>query len=167
MVKIAEHPTRMTDLDTLLENLRRRNPHTRITTPRRLVLEALLDDAAGHHTCETIAEAVAAHGVVLDQSTVYRILQWLKEAGAVSQTDLGTGSDVYSLAVSPAHHHLVCLHCGAVFDLDDAVLAGLRRTIRLAYRFTPRIEHFAIFGVCQTCQSHEQADEERLDNELA
>ena len=150
-------------IDRLIEDLRQRNPTARITTQRRLVLEALLTDASGHHTCEDIAAAVRERGVLLDQSTVYRILQWLKTVGVVAQTDLGTGSDVYSLVGGPPHHHLVCLQCGSVTDLDDAVFAGLRRTLRLAYRFTPRIEHFAIFGTCQACQPH---DDEPLDDEV-
>lgn len=154
-------------LDLLLDDVRRRSPDTRITTQRRLVLEALLDDAAGHHTVEDIAATMAARGVVLDPSTIYRILQWLKDVGAVSQTDLGAGSDVYSLVMgAPPHHHLVCLHCGAVIDLDDAVFAGLRRTLQLVYHFNPRIEHFAIFGACQACQPPHQVDFDESDRSL-
>lgn len=143
----------MRGIDALVDVVRRRAPHTRLTVQRRLVLEALLEDAAGHHTCEQVEDAASARGVALDQSTVYRILQWLKDMGVVAQTDLGTGSDVYSLVVSPPHHHLVCLHCGAIMDLDDAVFAGVRRTVQILYHFTPRIEHFAIFGACQACRS--------------
>ncbi|MCZ7542627.1 MAG: transcriptional repressor [Anaerolineae bacterium] len=157
----------MSDLDRLLDELRQRRPSTRITTQRRLVLEALMADPARHHTCEDVAAAVAQHGVKLDQSTVYRILQWLKNAGVVSQTDLGSGSDVYALAGHPPHHHLVCLHCGAIIDVDDAIFAGLRRTLQLAYRFEPRIEHFAIFGMCQACQEHPRTEDDTFEDEMA
>jgi Fur family ferric uptake transcriptional regulator len=148
----------MTDFDTLLASLRRDNPDARITAPRRLVLEVLLTDRGGHYTCEGVAQAVAARGIVLDQSTVYRILQWLKDVGVVSQTDLGTGSDVYTLVTGPMHHHLVCLHCGAIIDLDDALFDCLRETLAQQYHFRPRIEHFAIFGTCEACQMHQRTE---------
>ncbi len=141
----------MNTLDTLLAELRRRKPHARITAQRRLVLEALLTHTGEHLTCEDVAQAVAVRGVVLDQSTVYRILQWLKEIGMVSQTDLGLGSDVYCLLNGPMHHHLICLACGSITDIDDTLFSGMRRTLRLAYHFAPRIEHFAIFGFCHKC----------------
>lgn len=151
----------MMDLDTLLAQLRRRNPKARITAQRRLVLDVLLSDVKGHHTCEDVTRLVQTRGVTLDQSTVYRILQWLKECSVVAQTDLGTGSDVYCLIADELHHHLVCLDCGAIIDVDDAIFASLRRTLRLAYRFNPRIEHFAIFGLCERCRPHD--DEEESD----
>ncbi|MBN1285726.1 MAG: transcriptional repressor [Anaerolineae bacterium] len=153
----------MIDLDTLLADLRRRNPSARITAQRRLVLEALLSDIKGHHTCEDVTRMVQARGVTLDQSTVYRILQWLKAYGVVSQTDLGMGSDVYCLVAGEPHHHLICLACGAIIDVDDTIFASLRRTLKLAYRFDPRIEHFAIFGTCEKCKPHDDEDEHLND----
>jgi Fur family ferric uptake transcriptional regulator len=148
----------MTNKDEFLAELRVRMPNARITAQRRLVIDVMLADPNGHYTCEDVAKAVAARGVKLDLSTVYRILQWLKGAGVVSQTDLGLGSDVYSLVTSRTHHHLVCLECGQITDIDDSIFAGLRRALQLAYHFTPRIEHFAIFGYCHDCMPFEAED---------
>jgi Fur family ferric uptake transcriptional regulator len=147
----------MTSLEALLADLRRRDPHVRITAQRRLVLEALLAEASGHHTCEDVARAVAVRGIVLDQSTVYRILQWLKDIGIVAQTDLGTGSDVYSLVLGRPHHHLVCLECGAITDIDDSLFDTVREKLKRVHSFHPRIEHSAIYGTCGACWSRKHS----------
>jgi len=82
--------------------------------------------------------------------TIYRILQWLKDLRLVSQTDMGAGGMVYQLLSHP-HHHLICLTCGAVTDVDDAYLDDLRRKLGEAYGFTARIDHMAIYGQCHEC----------------
>jgi Fur family ferric uptake transcriptional regulator len=83
---------------------------------------------------------------------VYRILQWLKDLGIISQTDLGARGMVYELIDETPHHHLVCLNCGAVIGLDDSFTEDLRRRLRVEYSFEPRVDHLAIFGWCRHCQ---------------
>jgi Fur family ferric uptake transcriptional regulator len=156
----------VSDIDTLVGALLRRTPHVRLTAKRRLVLEVLFEDVNGHYTCSQVVDAVSARGMALGQSTVYRILQWLKNKGVVAQTDLGTGSDVYSLVFNPPHHHLVCLYCGAIADLDDAAFVEVRRAVRSMYHFTPRIEHCAIFGACQACRLKHVGGDVPFDDEV-
>ncbi|MGQ9887144.1 MAG: transcriptional repressor [Aggregatilineales bacterium] len=71
--------------------------------------------------------------------------------GIVSQTDIGAAGVVYELVTQPCHHHLVCLNCGALIDLDDAYFAPLCAGLRRDYSFVARIEHMAIFGLCAAC----------------
>ena len=140
-------------LPALIERLREHG--YRITTQRRLVLETLLEpgrETHQHHfSCEDVTQRLVARGIDLDAATVYRILQWLKEADVVAQTDLGEGHDVYSLLSDTPHHHLICLRCGAVIEAGDAPFEPLRESLRAQYGFVARIEHFAIFGLCPAC----------------
>jgi Fur family ferric uptake transcriptional regulator len=144
--------TQHATLAALIERLREHG--YRITTQRRLVLETLLEsnrEAHHHFSCEDVTQRLVARGIDLDTATVYRILQWLKEADVVAQTDLGQGHDVYSLLGDIPHHHLICLHCGAVIEADDDPFEPLRESLRERYGFQARIEHFAIFGLCADC----------------
>ena len=139
-------------LASLIERLRTQG--YRITTQRRLVLEVLLEagcEAHCHFSHEDVTQRLEARGIDLDATTVYRILQWLKAAGIVAQTDLGEGHDVYSLLGEVPHHHLICLNCGAVIDAGDEPFEPLRAALEAQYGFQARIEHFAIFGLCADC----------------
>lgn len=124
----------------------------RLTLPRRLVIAALCQQP-GHATVADLqARILAAEGGHdLPAPTVYRALQWLKGLGIVSQTDIGAAGVVYELVTQPCHHHLVCLNCGALVDLDDAYFAPLRASLRCDYGFAARIEHMAVFGLCAAC----------------
>lgn len=149
----------MSRLGMVLEQLRARGE--RLTVQRRLVLEALCS-RADHMTIGDIRRyAREKHrGDDLPEPTVYRILQWLKDLRLVSQTDMGEAGTVYELIDNPPHHHLICLSCGAVIDLDDRYFDALRGQLRDAYGFAARIDHMAVYGLCRDCQA-KRADASR------
>jgi Fur family ferric uptake transcriptional regulator len=119
--------------------------------PRLAVIQALCE-LEGHQTTQSIQQYLESQCIPVPEPTVYRVLQWLKDLALVSQTDLGQSGTIYELLSTPPHHHLVCLACGHVQNLDDTAMATLGTHLRDAYGFEPRIDHMAIFGLCQTCQ---------------
>ena len=123
----------------------------RITMSRLAVIQALCE-LGGHQTTQSIQQYLETQGIPVPEPTVYRVLQWLKDLAFVSQTDLGQSGTTYELLSTPPHHHLVCLACGHVQNLDDAAMVPLRTHLQETYGFEPRIDHMAIFGLCQTCQ---------------
>ena len=122
----------------------------RVTMPRRAVIEALCQ-LGGHQTMQAIQSHLAGQGMMMPESTVYRVLQWLKDLTIVAQTDLGKSGITYELVSTPPHHHLVCLVCGRIQDIDDSIMESVRRELRERYTFEPRIDHMAFFGICQKC----------------
>lgn len=125
----------------------------RLTLPRQAVVEALcaLD---GHQTMQAVQSYLAEQGMVIPEPTVYRILQWLKDLGIVAQTDLGQSGITYELVSTPPHHHLVCLTCGNLQNIEDAVMQPLRDVLVNQHGFLPRIDHMAFFGICDTCRTN-------------
>ena len=145
----------MISMDDIVARLRAQGE--RLTIQRRMVIEVLC--AQGDHLAvQDIQARLDDRGTDLNETTVYRILQWLKAIGVVSQTDLGQRGIVYQIIGTHLHHHLVCLNCGHVIDMDDGVIDALRGRLRQEFDFEPRIDHMAIFGTCQDCQSPESED---------
>lgn len=132
----------------------------RITVQRRLIIEALCA-ADGHVSISAIQRWLAAHRpeYELQDATIYRILQRLKDLELVAQTDMGSAGIVYELLGQPYHHHLICLHCGRVTDLADGYLAPLRQALTADFGFQARIDHMAIYGLCADCASAEELPE--------
>jgi Fur family ferric uptake transcriptional regulator len=124
----------------------------RLTLSRRLVIAALCQQP-GHVSVSDVQARIAAGGHDLPAPTIYRVLQWLKEVRVVSQTDIGAAGVVYELVTQPCHHHLICLGCGAVIDLDDSYFAPLRASLCRDFGFAARVEHMAIFGLCPACET--------------
>jgi Fur family transcriptional regulator, ferric uptake regulator len=148
---MPDHPTTL--YDRLIQELRARG--FRITTPRCWTLR-VLSEQSGHMTSDQVYQRLREHDIQVDEATVYRTLQWLADNRIVTRTNLGLGADVFSLYDEP-HHHLICLNCRATIEIDDSIFVDLRAHLRNAHGFTPQMDHFAIFGMCQQCQAQDQA----------
>ncbi len=140
------------DIDELQEALRRSGQ--RLTPQRMMVLSALAEQD-GHVTAETILELVKPDYPYINLSTVYRTLDLLVELGLVAETDLGSGVRQFEILGSHPHHHLICQRCGETIEIGDETLQPLRERIQTLYDFEPRMDHFAIFGVCRHCREQE------------
>ena len=125
----------------------------RLTVQRRFVIEALCS-SRGHLTIGAIRQyaQVIYPASLLQESTIYRILQRLKDLRMVSETDMGQDGVVYEL-LTPPHHHLVCLACGTMTDLDDGYFTALRERLLAECGFEAPLDHLAIYGLCQKCKA--------------
>ena len=124
-------------------------------TVQRLKVAAALRHASGHRTAEEIHALVRERDPGLDVplSTVYRALSTLKELRLVSEV-ASAGRAAYEWVNSQEpHHHLLCVACGAEFDLDHALLERLARAIERQTGFEPHLDHLAIAGRCASCRT--------------
>ena len=140
---------------------RLRSAGDRMTTPRRLLVRCLFE-ASGHRTAEELAAEIQTHAPDVSISTVYRNLEELERLGVVVHLHLGHGPATYHLATE-AHGHLVCRKCEIQVEIADGFFADLRRRAIADFGFAIDPRHFAVIGLCATCQ----ADAEDLGDSTA
>jgi len=140
-------PGAATTLDEALEIVRRQGG--RVTSSRRLLLEALFDNRE-HRTAEELAIEVQSHAPDVHLSTIYRNLEELERLGVVVHAHLGHGPATYHLVTS-GHGHFVCEACGAMFEVPERLFSGLARTASASYGFVIDPHHFAVLGRCERC----------------
>ena len=121
----------------------------RLTTPRRLVLQALF--AAGDLVSAERIAAGTDTGVALELSSVYRNLERLEELGVVQHIHIGHGPSVYGLLAQGEREYLVCEVCGRVTSADVEQLDRVRAVIRKQFGYEARFTHFPIHGRCSDC----------------
>jgi Fur family transcriptional regulator, ferric uptake regulator len=126
-------------------------------TPQRLLVLEIMEASQGHLTADQVLDRLKESYPSINLATVYRSLQWLKEAGRLVETDLGEGRRVFSYLSTHRHHHLICLNCGAIREIPDNILDPVREQIRASYGFEPRMDHFALYGVCSECQAKQSS----------
>ena len=132
---------------------RLRQAEQRYTRNRREIVSALA--ATGRPL--SIPELLDAQDG-LPQSSAYRNLALLEEAGVVRRV-LGGGEFArYELAedLTEHHHHLICSACGTVEDvtLPAAVEAEVERALKRAARrsrFTGAYHQLDLVGLCANC----------------
>jgi Fe2+ or Zn2+ uptake regulation protein len=122
---------------------------TRLTFQRRMILEQI-EARHDHVTAEMVYEQLKPGMPELSLSTVYRNLKTLADEGKVSVSDLGTGL-VYEAVARVPHHHLVCLRCSRVQNLDHAVVQPFFASVE-AGGFRVATTHLILYGYCDQCQ---------------
>ena len=113
------------DIDQQVER-RLREHDIRYTSGRRTVVAAL-DGADGPRSAAELSDDLDG---IVPLSSLYRSLAVLEEAGVVVPHHGTKGLTRYELAewLSGHHHHLVCIGCGSVDDVD--VPAQHEETVR-------------------------------------
>ena len=94
-----------------------------LTVQRRAVLEALMR-RHDHPTADALFADVSARLPGISRPTVYRTLDALVEIG-IARKVCHPGAAARFEVQSHRHHHLVCLGCGRMVDLEDPRLDNL------------------------------------------
>lgn len=141
----TEHSHSLEDVDALLveHGLRR--------TPQRQATLAAIVASDGHATAEEIVQRVRRKLPTVSPSTIYRTLSSLEDVGVVCHAHLGHTASVYHLGTSGLHQHLVCESCGAIQEVEDAIVAPFSKALTKRYGFTADFTHFAVLGECSNC----------------
>jgi Fur family ferric uptake transcriptional regulator len=124
-----------------------RDSGLRLSTARRLVLDALFD-AEGPVTAAHLSRTLS-----LDESSVYRNLELLEDRGVVRHLHLGHSPGLYVLASENDVEYLYCERCAKVTAVTPDRLDPVREQVRREFGYTPRFTHFAIVGLCLDCSS--------------
>lgn len=136
---------------TVSDRLARREQ--RYTSGRRTIVEALTAAQA-----PVTLPALLAATPSLAQSSAYRNLAILEEAGVVRRLVHGGEHAHYELAedLLGHHHHLICTECGSVRDVT--LDTRLERTLDAAFERVADVEGFRperhaidIYGACAAC----------------
>jgi len=141
-------PVVVTDLDEAVEAVRRVG--LRLTSARRLVLEALLA-TGGPISAEEIAGGLGGRMTQSDIASVYRNLETLGELGLVRHFHAGHGPGRYVLEGAGDREYLSCESCGVLESVDPSSLDGARDVVRELSGFEARFSHFPIVGLCKRC----------------
>jgi Fur family ferric uptake transcriptional regulator len=126
----------------------------RYTKGRRIVIAALASADGPRSAAELHSEL----GPKVPLSSLYRSLAVLEEAGVVVPHFGTKGLTRYELAewLAGHHHHVICVVCGAVEDIDipsshEAQIRHLVTEIAALIEFTPLDHTLEIEGRCAKC----------------
>ena len=117
-------------------------------------LGALYDALAAsrdHPTAEQLFQRVRRVLPQISLGTIYRNLDKLREHGRLRVVRLAGGEARYD-AMTAAHDHFVCDHCGDVVDLPRCGLTPSAAALR-ADGYEVHWHTTALYGVCKRCTS--------------
>ncbi len=141
-------PVVVSDLDEAIAVVRASG--LRLTSARRLVLEALLS-ARAPISAEEIADGLGGRMTQSDIASVYRNLETLGSLGLVRHFHAGHGPGRYVLEGFGDREYLACESCGTLESVEPAALDNVRDAVRDLSGFEARFSHFPIVGLCARC----------------
>jgi Fe2+ or Zn2+ uptake regulation protein len=138
---------------TKMEELERRCRERRLplTVQRRVVYQKLLG-REDHPTVDQLLAATRESIPGISRATVYRVLETLVEMDLARRV-AHAGPAARFDGNLKHHHHLVCVNCGSMTDVEDA---GLRLRIPAGLSGGDfRITDYAVSlqGVCASCRA--------------
>ena len=122
---------------------------------RTSALSTLLAQMADDHRPKTLAEIARFPGLEgRDQTTIYRIIGRLEDAGVVRRLGLQGRRNHYELII-PSHHHdyLVCRDCGKVEEAPtDHRLKDMEEEVMEASGWGKVAHELEFHGQCPECK---------------
>ena len=123
-----------------------------ITIQRRIIAEEFFR-LPGHHSLEEFYKQVELRDPGIGQTTVYRTLKLLCEAGLANEIQFSDNITRYEKAEPNKHHdHMICLECGKIIEITDSRIENLQKEIACQNGFNLLGHSHNLYGICRDCQ---------------
>lgn len=124
------------------------------TAQRRLIVDVFFATPC-HLGLEELYTASRARDTRIGQTTVYRTLKLLCEAGLAKEMHFGDGITRYEPIRDDSHHdHLICTQCGKNIEVVDPAIEQRQIDLAKAHGFELTSHRMYLYGLCDMCRGH-------------
>ncbi|MFD2729471.1 ferric iron uptake transcriptional regulator [Enterococcus camelliae] len=127
----------------------------KLTPQREATVLVLLENEKEHLSAEEIYFFVKKKSPEIGLATVYRTLEILTELNVVNKVSFNDGVARYDLRKEGAkhfHHHLLCLECGNIEEIEEDLLGEVEEVVEQRYQFQVKDHRLTFHGICHQCQ---------------
>ena len=122
------------------------------TSQRDLILDIFLRTEK-HLSSEDLYLLAREQDPNIGQTTVYRTLKLLSEAGLAREVRFGDGRTHYEHNYKHQHHdHMICSQCGRIIEFFSAELEAIQDAMAAKHRFEVTQHLLRIIGICAECR---------------
>jgi len=126
----------------------------KLTPQRQAVLDIIVKHDGEHLSPEEIYDLVKETQPEIGLATVYRTLLLLDDMGLVYKLNLDDGLTRYELnnqKEDHRHHHLICMGCKKIFEVQEDLLDNLEEQILRKNKFKVVDHKVKFYGYCEDC----------------
>ncbi|MGX7013665.1 ferric iron uptake transcriptional regulator [Vagococcus silagei] len=128
----------------------------KLTPQRESTVLVLLENEKDHLSAEEIYMLVKLKTPEIGLATVYRTLEMLTDLKILDKVSFNDGLARYDMRKEGAkhfHHHLLCLECGSIEEIEDDLLGEVEVIVEHDFHFKVKDHRLTFHGVCQKCQN--------------
>lgn len=136
----------------------------KLTPQREATVRVLLEHEDDHLSAEDVFLLVKEKSPEIGLATVYRTLELLAELKIVDKINFGDGVSRFDLRKEGAdhfHHHLVCMECGAVDEIEEDLLGDVEEIVERDWHFKIKDHRLTFHGICHRCQNKTEDERKR------
>lgn len=127
-----------------------REHHGRLTPQRQYIVREFLA-LSGHYGIQDLHDHLRKKGKTINQSTIFRTLKLLVQAGIAVERQFGNGHTIYE--INAAHHdHMICLACHKIVEFESDLLEKVQGKVIKKFGFEMAYHKHEIYGYCQSCR---------------
>ncbi|MET3682393.1 Fur family ferric uptake transcriptional regulator [Alkalibacillus flavidus] len=150
-------------MEDRIENIKKQlhSQSYKLTPQREATVRVLLEHEEDHLSAEDVYLLVKDKAPEIGLATVYRTLELLTELKVVDKINFGDGVSRYDLRKEGAehfHHHLVCVECGSVTEIEEDLLGDVEDVVESKFEFAVRDHRLTFHGVCKNCQNKDDTN---------
>lgn len=122
---------------------------------QRASIKEYLTNTHEHPTADTVYLYMREKFPHISLGTVYRNLNLLADMGEIIKITTPDGGDRFDGHTEP-HYHVVCSHCGKVFDLmlDESHIHEINRLASEKFDGTITSHSILFNGICAGCEKN-------------
>jgi len=136
------------------------------TSQRELILDVFLRTEE-HLSNEDLYQLVKKEDPTVGQTTVYRTLKILTEAGLAREVRFGDGRTHYEHNYKHQHHdHMICSECGKIIEFFSAELEAIQDQMAAKHDFEIRQHLLRMIGVCSECRREQNQNAPDSDDAI-
>ncbi|WAA13822.1 Fur family transcriptional regulator [Fervidibacillus halotolerans] len=139
----------------------------KLTPQREATVRVLLENESDHLSAEDVYLLVKEKSPEIGLATVYRTLELLTELKIVDKINFGDGVSRYDLRQEGAahfHHHLVCIECGSVEEIQEDLLEDVEVIVEKRWKFQVKDHRLTFHGICHRCQKEHEKEKPKTKN---
>ncbi len=133
----------------------------KLTPQREATVRVLIENEKDHLSAEDVYLKVKDKSPEIGLATVYRTLELLAELKVLDKINFGDGVARFDLRKEGAkhfHHHLVCMECGKVEEIEEDLLPEVENRVEKEFNFKILDHRLTFHGVCSDCQAKKQSE---------
>lgn len=123
------------------------------TTKFRTAIVRILQSAKSPISIGEIEEEFKRQHLSANKTTIYREIAFLIAQDIGREIDFGEGKKRYEISSETHHHHLICIKCRKVEDVDLTQDLSKEENIISKQKGYQILSHsLEFFGICKKCQ---------------
>jgi Fur family transcriptional regulator, ferric uptake regulator len=124
----------------------------KLTSQRKLVYDIFINHKNKYLCASEVYDYARKKSSSAGLTTIYRTIDILLSVGIIQKMPIEADESYYILASKGHKHHIVCVNCRQVCEIDTCMIDQMSESITTDTGFSITGHKLIVYGVCAKCK---------------